>query len=178
MRKSEIKELPVFFDRYIALAPDIPVLDALEASKQQLIDLPRSDYRILANHSYAIQKWTVNEVWQHILDNERIQSYRALRFARMDNTPLPGYDEQRLAASSYANDRSFDSILDELLLVRESTIQLYKSFHPASLHRSGMCFQKEISVLALGFVMVGHQLHHLQVLEEKYLKKTSGFVRI
>lgn len=119
----------------------------------------------------------MNEVWQHIIDNEHIQSYRALRFARMDNTPLPGYDEQRLASTSHANDRSFDSIIDELIAVRESTIQLYKSFHPSSLQRTGICFNKEISVLALGFVIVGHQQHHIHVLEEKYLAKTVGYLK-
>lgn len=175
MRKSDIVTMPIFFDRYIQLVDDIEIIDALQQSKEALENLNRSDYRILENHSYAINKWTVNEVWQHIIDNERIQSYRALRFARMDNTPLPGYDEQRLASTSHANDRSFDSILNELIAVRESTIQLYKSFHPSTLQRTGICFNKEISVLALGFVIVGHQQHHIQVLEDRYLTKAVGY---
>lgn len=177
MRKSDIVNMPIFFDRYIELVEDIDIIDALEQSKEYLQNLNRSSYRVLANHSYAINKWTVNEVWQHIVDNERIQAYRALRFARMDNTPLPGYDEQRLASTSHANDRSFDSIIDELIVVRESTIQLYKSFHPSTLQRTGVCFNKEISVLALGFVIVGHQQHHINVLEEKYLAKTVGYIK-
>jgi hypothetical protein len=117
---------------------------------------------------YAPGKWTVKQILQHIIDNERIQSYRALRFSRKDETMLPGYDENLLARNADTAHRTIEDLTNELIVVRQSSIQLYKSFSKEMYLNKGICFNKEISVLGLGFVIVGHELHHFNVIRERY----------
>lgn len=169
MKRSEVHPLPRFFDRYIGLVDDVDLLAALRqharfAPEELLLKLPS-----LAGTRYAPEKWTVRDIVQHVIDNERVQSYRALRFARGDSTPLPGYDEQLFAAHTSAGLRDLDELLQEFELVRASSIALFGSFDGAMLRRSGLCFDVRISVAALGFSLVGHQIHHLHMIRERYL---------
>src|SRR5690606_31008329 len=96
-------------------------------------------------------------------------SYRALRFARKDRTPLPGFDENYYAEHVDAENRSIQSLLSELATVRESTLSLFRSFTQEQLKESGVASDKVISVRALGFVIIGHQKHHQRVYQERYL---------
>lgn len=168
MNKSDIITLPEFFDRYINLVKEDSLLEALEQSYDALLAADIAMLNRIGLKTYAPRKWTVNEIYQHILDNERIQAYRALRFARKDNTPLPGYDEDFIAANSWANDRSIEEIIEELKIVRQSSILLYKSFSKDAVLNEGTASNIKITPLALGFVIVGHEIHHLQVLRERY----------
>ena len=118
---------------------------------------------------YAPGKWTINEIIQHITDNERVQAYRALRIARNDKTPLPGYDENLFAANVQPAGRSLDDLLEEFAVVRKSNIILFENFSDEVQQRTGVCNNATIPVLALGFVLVGHQLHHASIIREKYL---------
>jgi hypothetical protein len=169
MTKSDIPVMPNFFDRYINLTGDSFIIDALTeaASFERLI--PANTLTALGELRYAPGKWTVKDILQHIIDNERIMTYRALRFARNDQTELPGYDEEMFGANADANHRTVAELYDEYTLVRQSSIALYKSFTDEMLIRSGICFHQNISVLALGFVLVGHATHHVNVIKERYL---------
>ena len=169
MTKSDIPVMPEFFDRYINLAEDIDLLDALTqtASFEKLI--PAHTLETLGDFRYAPGKWTAKDILQHIVDNERIMAYRAMRFARNDRTVLPGYDENQLADYAEANRRTMADLYDEYGLVRQSSIALFKSFDETMLVRSGICYGRTISVLALGFVLVGHPIHHVNVINERYL---------
>ncbi|HTF81021.1 MAG TPA: DinB family protein [Cytophagales bacterium] len=169
MKKSQINPMPKFFDRYIHLVKEEDLLTALEQSLEDFVDFDFDLLEELGDRTYEENKWTVKEILQHVIDNERIQSYRALRFARRDDTVLPGYDEQHLARYSYANNRSLEKIKDEFALVRRASIALFKSLDAEALLNKGVCYQVEISPLALGFVLVGHQIHHLRILQERYL---------
>lgn len=168
MRRSAIIPMPEFFDRYINLVEDVPVIEALEARKQVFPPTDMEKVYALGNKVYAPGKWTIKDVVQHITDNERIQAYRALRFARNDSSLLPGYDEDPYAKEACAERRSLEELLEEFEVTRHSNILLYKSFTEEMLERKGICFGKEMSVLALGFVLAGHQEHHLRVLRERY----------
>src|ERR1700751_2073944 len=163
MKKSDIHPMPKFFDRYINLAEDEEPVSSLERSLQALDKLDMEQLEALGDKIYAPGKWTIKDIFQHLTDNERIQSYRALRFSRNDKTVLPGYDENLLAQNTNTTQLSLQSIIEELKLVRQSSIALYKSFNDEMLLRSGICFQVEISVLALAFQLSGHQIHHLNV---------------
>ena len=160
--------MPQFFDRYINQVQEENIFDAFEASNKALDRLNIENLKEIGKKTYAPNKWTIHEIFQHIIDNERIQAYRALRIARKDATVLPGYDENVLAAYSFANDRHLDEIINELKAVRHSNIILFKSINPELLTHNGICFNTKISALALGFVIIGHQTHHLQVITEKY----------
>lgn len=168
MNKKEIVPSPEFFDRYINLVPEENIFEALDSSKSDIENLDLSHLKKIGDKVYAPNKWTIKDILQHIIDNERVQAYRALRFARKDATQLPGYDEQLFAQTSSANLRTLEELLEELKIVRLSTIALFKSFDNVSLQNSGVCFEINISVLALGYVIVGHQIHHFQIIKERY----------
>jgi hypothetical protein len=122
----------------------------------------------LGDRVYAEGKWTVKDILQHVTDNERIMSYRALRFSRNDKTQLPGYDEAVLAANTVAAHHTVDDLLDELRELRRSTITLFKNMDKTMLTRIGNANQTEISPLALGFVILGHPVHHMNVIRDRY----------
>lgn len=160
--------MPPLFDRYINLAEDIDLAEALEQYSTFGKEEDIATLRKLGDQRYAPEKWTVKEVIQHVIDNERIQAYRALRFARNDKTTLPGYEENLLAANAKTAHRKVDELLEEFQVVRKSSIILFKSLNEEELLRTGITFNTEISVLALGFVLVGHHIHHYNVLKERY----------
>lgn len=169
MTKSDIPVLPNFFDRYINLADDQLLIDALAQHAQFDALLPRETAERLGDHVYAPGKWTVRDILQHIIDNERIMSYRALRFARNDKTTLPGYDEELFGQTALATRRTVADLYDEYALVRQSSIALFRSFDREMMLRTGICFHQEMTPLSLGFVLVGHVQHHVNVINERYL---------
>jgi uncharacterized damage-inducible protein DinB len=125
--------------------------------------MDKFDYR------YAEGKWTIKEIIQHIIDTERIFSYRALRISRNDKTPLPGFEENDYVDNTDANKRGLQELLTELSAVRHATLLLFKSFSEEQLARIGIASENEISVRAIGFIIIGHQKHHQKVFEERYL---------
>lgn len=168
--KAGIETLPKFFDRYIAqVADDITVVEGL---KNALKVLETADFLALESiqdYAYAAGKWTIKELLQHLIDTERILAYRALRFARKDNTELAGFDENHFVENSTAKQRTFKDLLAEFYAVRQSTIYLFQSFDEDTLAQKGLANKVEISVLALGFAIIGHQNHHLRIIQERYL---------
>lgn len=168
MRKSDIQPMPEFFDRYINLVEEDDLLEALQNAQKVIENMDMDKLHKIGSKIYAPGKWTVNDIYQHIIDNERIQSFRALWFARGDTNDLPGYDENSFADNARTDNRTIDEIIDELLTVRKSTIQLFKSLEPAALKNTGTCFNRVVPVLGLGYMLVGHQMHHLHVIKERY----------
>lgn len=168
MKKSEIEKMPEYFDRYINLVEDIDIIDALEKYGADLFELAK--LKALRDKIYEPGKWTAKDIIQHLIDAERVFSYRAMRFARNDKTALPGFDENEFALTAGANKRNMEDLLNELKAVRQSTISLYKSFNKEMIMREGKSFSKDISVLAIGFTIVGHNVHHQKILKEHYYK--------
>lgn len=168
MTKKEISPMPEYFDRYIDLVQEQNLFDALLQSQNVLNSLNVQKIKNIGDKVYAPGKWTIKDILQHLIDVERVFAYRALRIARADKTPLPGYDDEMYATNALANNRTLDSILNEIKIVRESTIILFNSFNEKSLLNIGTASNKEMSVLALGFVIAGHQTHHLKVIKERY----------
>ncbi len=161
--------MPQFFDRYINLADNTLILDALTQGASFETLIPAKTLEALGNLRYAPGKWTVKDILQHIIDNERIMSYRALRFARNDQTVLPGYDEELFGQTANGVHRTIPDLYAEYADVRQSSIRLFSSFDEEMLLRTGICFHQTISVLALGFVLVGHVTHHVNVINDRYL---------
>jgi hypothetical protein len=168
MNITDIDPMPVYFDRYIHLVKQPNLEDALIESKHTLEKLDLGHIHQIGKQVYAPGKWTINEIFQHLIDTERVMSYRALRFARADNTRLPGFDENEFSDAAMANYRTLESIIEELIAVRQSTYLMFKSFAPEFFARIGICFDKEISVLGIGFLIVGHQIHHLDIIQQRY----------
>ncbi|MCW5516689.1 DinB family protein [Muriicola sp. Z0-33] len=120
-------------------------------------------------YAYAEGKWTILETLVHILDAERVFQYRALRFARKDDTPLPGFDQDIYVPSSMANQRTKKDIIEEYKAVRSSSIALFAPLNEEALHRFGTASGGKMTVAALGFMICGHQKHHRNIIRERYL---------
>ncbi len=160
--------MPAFFDRYINLVEDMDIYAAFEKYTPRHIYTDVDSLIALEDKTYLPGKWTVRDIIQHVIDNERIMSYRALRFSRNDATVLPGYDEALLGANTIANQRPLTELMEEFSQVRASTISLFKGMNREMLMRSGVAYKTEISPLALAFVIVGHPIHHMNVIRERY----------
>lgn len=164
-------EYSTYFEHYIKLVSkeEKSIIENLDFSQKEFDDLLRNLPEEKHSFSYAKGKWTMKEMIQHIIDTERVFCYRALCFARNDKTFLPGFDQDLFADNSHANARDYYDLLDEMKVLRQSTIQLFKSFSNEALLRVGVASGNEISVRALGFLFSGHQIHHLNVVKERYL---------
>ena len=170
MYKTEIQTLPKFFDRYInQVDSQFTLLESFENSLKFLESGEFATLESIQLHAYAAGKWTINQILQHLIDVERIFAYRALRFARNDKTELHGFDEDSFAAAANTSQRDFQSLKAELIAVRQSTILLFQSFDNEILARVGIANKVDISVLAIGFAVIGHQNHHVTVIKERYL---------
>ncbi len=161
-------EYPSHYQRYIDRVPDGDLLAHLERQTRETrallspLDPERARFR------YAEGKWSITEVVGHIADAERIFAYRALCFARGDATPLPGFDENAYVPAARFDRRSLADVLDEATAVRAASVALLRSLDGPDLARRGVANEKTISVGALAYVIAGHELHHLQVLRERY----------
>lgn len=167
----ETGEYQPFYAGYIQLVPrDRHPLEQLQQQGQTLLDLMRSLRTEQHQYAYAPGKWTIQELVLHLLDAERIFGYRALRFARADQTPLPGMDENLFVANARTHERSMSEILDEYVAVRAATIATFRGFSPEVYTNIGTANDAPISVRALLYCIAGHELHHLNIIRERYLK--------
>ena len=169
MKKSDINPPPEYFERYISTVDDIELSQAFERSLWQLKALDKSLLASLGDKKYAAGKWTAKEIFQHIIDWERILAQRTLLFARGISAAAQNIDENLLAENINAERRDFDSLINELITARLSTKAMFESFDEKTMLKKGMNWKYEISVLAMGFTIIGHQNHHLKIIEEKYL---------
>ncbi len=164
-----VNEYAGFFATYIKAIENVNLIEELEISVHdfvrfvQNIPMDKFDYR------YAEGKWNIKEIIQHLIDAERIFGYRALRISRNDKTPLPRFEENDYVKNTDAKLRSIQDLLTEMAVVRQSTLSLFKSFSQEQLSRMGVASNNEISVRAIGFIIIGHQKHHQQIFQERYL---------
>ncbi len=171
MKVSEITpiEYAPYYQNYISKVADVDLLEELEISVHRLIRFVREIPMDKFEYRYAEGKWTIKDILQHLIDSERVFAYRALRFARKDQTPLPGFDENEFAVHALADKRHLQDLLTELAIVRQSTIALFKTFDDQTLALMGTASGNVMSVRALGFVIIGHQNHHELIYRERYL---------
>lgn len=140
----------------------------------------QSTQRLLANvphdkeeYRYEEGKWSVREVLGHLIDTERVFNYRALRFARGDDTDLHGFDHNEFVPASKAGGRLLKDLAKEYQVVRNASLALFDGFDEEMLSRSGTANGNKATVLALGFIIVGHEIHHRRVLQERYLNVSA-----
>ena len=133
---------------------------------KQLLDSVSEEKSLYA---YDTGKWTLREVLQHIIDTERIFSYRALCIARKESGALPGFDENDYSKNSNANRRTWAQLCEEFYAVRKTTEMLFESFTPEALEYAGVASNNPATVKSIGFTLIGHVNHHKQIIEERYL---------
>jgi uncharacterized damage-inducible protein DinB len=155
---------------YIKLLPDDGlVLKYLKENFKKVKEFIQSLPADKLIYRYAENKWTIKEILVHIMDDERIYAYRALRIARNDKTPLPGFEQEDYVPFSKANLRSLASIFKEYKTVRQATLSLFGSFNHEDLPRIGTANDHPVSVRALAWHIAGHELHHFNIIKERYL---------
>ncbi len=161
-------EFPPFYSGYVASVPAGDILTILRDGKTELASTLGAVEESKGDHRYADGKWTVKTLLGHMIDAERIFSYRALRVARGDATPLPGFEENDYAQTAGSDARTVADLVSELLDVRASTIRLFDSLPDDAWARRGTVNSGVVSVRALSYIVVGHAQHHLRVLRERY----------
>ena len=164
-----VKEYAPFYASYIQALENVHLIEELEISLHDFIRFVQNIPMDKFDFRYAEGKWTIKEIIQHLIDTERIFSYRALRISRKDITPLPGFEENDYSINTNANNRNLQDLLTEFSAVRHSTLLLFKSFSSEQLLRIGIASNAEVSVRAIGFITIGHQKHHQKVFEQRYL---------
>ncbi|HRZ30790.1 MAG TPA: DinB family protein [Flavobacterium sp.] len=172
MKSSSLQsnEYANFYKPYIEALGEVVLMNELELSLSFFIDFLKTIPSEKHEFRYAEGKWTIKDIVQHLIDAERIFAYRALRIARKDKTPLPGFEENEYVETAFANKRVMNDLIEEFITVREATISLFKTFTEEQLLQMGTASEKPVSVRAIGFITLGHQKHHEKIIKERYLK--------
>ncbi|MFD2562543.1 DinB family protein [Aquimarina rubra] len=163
------EEYNPYYGVYIDKAESSNVVDGLKLDKHKFIEFVNSIPDEKLTYSYGEGKWTVAEVLQHIIDTERVFAYRALRFARKDKSPLMGFDQDEYVPNSNANNYTKKEFIEDFEAVRNSSITLFKGFTEDMLTQIGEASGSPMSARAAGYILSGHQKHHLDVIENRYL---------
>lgn len=161
-------EYAPYYGTYVSLVTTDDILGALDSQRLQTSQLLAARSERDGNFRYAPGKWSVKEVVGHMSDAERIFSYRALRIARGDATPLASFDQDTYIRGGNFADRTLADLSQELSLVRAATIALFGSLSDDAWPRRGMASEKEVTVRALAYIIAGHELHHRNILAERY----------
>lgn len=164
-----VNEYSNFNATYIKAAANVELIEELEICLHEFIRFVQNIPMDKFDYRYVEGKWTIKDIIQHVIDTERIFAYRALRISRNDTTPLPGFEENDYVENTKANERGIQDLLAEFSAVRYATLFLFKSFSEEQLKRMGTASGTAISVRAIGFIIIGHQKHHQNIFQERYL---------
>ena len=166
-------EMIAYFQRYSAQAKGEHLIEALQNASEMLWDVVARIPTGYADHRYAPGKWSIKEIFQHLIDTERVFSYRAMCFSRNEVIGLPGFDEDTYIENADTGQRELHQILREHDVVRQSTIELFNGMSDRMLLRTGVANGNRISVRAIGWTIAGHVQHHLQVIDQRYLVRAA-----
>ena len=169
MNKPDSAEYAPYFEKYISLVPEGEIVVTLGKQIESTLSLIRGLSAVQGDLRYAPGKWSVKEVIGHLTDAERIFAYRALRFARRDTTPLPGFDENSFVDNAGFGSRSLADLAEEFEHTRKSNLYLFKSLDNDSSLRLGSASDNKISVRAIAYIIAGHESHHVGILRSRYL---------
>lgn len=167
--RPQTSDYAPYYGNYVMQVPDGDFLETLEAQQKKLTSLLEPLTEKQADFRYAPGKWSIKEILGHINDAERIFAYRLLRIARGDQTPLPGFEQDDYIKTAISSGRTLASLLEEFAAIRGASITLIRTLDDASFLRRGSASGKEISALALAFIIAGHAIHHQNILEQRYL---------
>jgi hypothetical protein len=170
MQRINENEVAAFYTKYIELSEANTIAEGLSVGLEKTSSFFKSLPSEKHHFQYEVGKWSPLDILQHLIDAERIFAYRALRIARLDTTALPGFEENDYANIANANQRTMKSLLEEYEQIRKSTICLYESFSDEVMLNSSLVNGNLISTRAIGWIICGHEIHHVNVIKERYLK--------
>jgi DinB family protein len=166
--RPEPAEYSSYHEGYISLVPGNDILSTLDSQRRQMLILLSGRDESEGDFRYAPGKWSVKEVLGHVCDTERIFTYRALRIARRDRTPLAGFEQDDYIRNGPFATRQLPDLIEDYIAVRRATLTLFRNLDERAWMRRGIANDNEISVRALAYITAGHELHHRRILEEKY----------
>jgi hypothetical protein len=169
MTRPDSTEYAPYYDKYVSLVPDGPIVATLGSQIETTLDLLRGLSETQGDSRYAPGKWTIKELVGHVIDAERIFAYRALRIARNDKTPLPGFEQDDFVAGANFNAIPLAELADELAVVRESNLRMFRHLTDDAWLRRGTASDNEMSARAAAYIIAGHELYHLDILKTRYL---------
>jgi len=158
-----------YYQRYLDLIPDANALPVLQSQAAQFEAFVQQVPAQKWGYAYGPDKWTVAQVLGHIVDTERIYTYRALSMARGEQQPILGFDENKYVVQAYFNSYTPAQMVAEFNAVRTAFVALYEHLHPSTLNRTGQANGMALSAGAIAFIMAGHMVHHLNIIKERYL---------
>ena len=170
--RPDPSEYAPYAEVYVSRVPDGSYLEFLEAQTKRVMAELRAVTEEQSLIRYAPGKWSLRESYLHVVDAERIFTYRALRIARNDQTDLPGFEQDDYIAPSEADERTWSSIVDEFEAVRASTIHLFRNLPEAAWTRTGSANGRKASVRGLAYITAGHVEHHMELLHQRYLPRS------
>jgi hypothetical protein len=167
MQRPESTEYAAYYEKYIGLVTETDVVEALAAQLEEMLAFLRRVPESQGDVRHPPYTWTVKEVINHLTDGERVFSYRALRFARGDTTPLAGFDENAYVPAAECGRLSLTDVVSEFEAVRRATLWLFRHFPEAAWTRTGRANDNPVSVRALAYILVGHARHHTAILRQR-----------
>jgi hypothetical protein len=171
-QRPEKNEYAPFYETYVSLVPETQILSALEQQIQATLALLEGVSEEKSLFRYGADKWSIRQVIGHMIDGERVFSYRALTFARADKVQLSGFDENYYVAQASFDDISLSDLSAEFMALRSANVLMFKHLDADAWTRDGIASDNRITVLALAYIMVGHVRHHSNILQERYLSNT------
>jgi uncharacterized damage-inducible protein DinB len=166
--RPEASEYAPFYHGYVTSVPEGDVVELLRSGGIELLDSIRRIPEERAGHRYGPEKWSIRQVIGHLIDAERIFTYRALRVGRGDRTPLASFDENAYVRTAGSEARTLADLARELDVVRQASVLLFESLPDEAWSRSGVASDREVSLRALAYITAGHSRHHLRILRERY----------
>ena len=167
--RPEANEYAPYYEKYVSLVPEADLVETLERQGAETVALLRGLDEEKGAHRYEPGKWSVRQLVGHVIDGERLFSYRALAIARGDRAALPGMDQEEYMAGVDFDARTLGSLADEFEAVRAATLHLLRHLSPEAWARRGVASDNEVTVRALAYIIAGHEAHHVRILRERYL---------
>jgi len=168
--KPKLSDVPEYYHPYMDLVQSNDLLNELNTSEKETIQLMGKIQPEMENYSYSDGKWTINQVFRHIVDTERIFAYRALRFSRFDDTILAGFNENDYITTINSLKLNLKDLKSEYINIRQSSIQLFSFMNDEMLDFKGIANNNEITTRAIAYIIAGHNIHHCNIIKQRYLK--------
>lgn len=162
-------EFEKYIQKYLNLIPSENWLEEMKTVSNQTLEIYQSLTEEQSNFAYADEKWTLKTLLEHLIDVEKIFHYRALRFARKDQTELPGFNEENYAKNGTANQQELQPLIEEFYLNRLLSLAFFNKLTSEQLVQTGKANGNKASVETIGKLIVGHNIHHLNIIKERYL---------
>ena len=167
-------EYAPYYGRYISLVGGGDIVATLEDQPRETLALLSTLSEEQGNFRYAPGKWSIKEMLGHLIDGERVFSYRALRFARNDQTPLASFEQDDYVREAGFADCVLADLIEEFVCVRRATVWLFRQFKAEAWMRGGVASGNPVTVRAIAYIIAGHELHHRRMLQEKYLGQVQS----